>query len=105
MAKDKDNNEDRIELPGFGDIADLEAGIVPEPRYSDVDTSGLRAIDDPKVREDLGLDAPSDDPNDLSNVMAGGQAAMDKIVAGLKEAEQLKDEPIPLGDDDLGKSR
>lgn len=105
MAKNKDSSNDLMPMPFMGEIADSKAGVEPEPRYSDVDTSGLRALDDPKVREELGLDAPSDsDPYDLSNATAS-KAAMSTLAAALEEAEQLKDEAIPQMDQDLGKSR
>lgn len=92
-------------MPFMGDMADFKAGIEPELRYSDVDTSGLRALDDSKVRQELGLDAPSDsDPYDLSNATAS-KAAISTLASALKEAEMLKDEAIPHMDQELGKSR
>lgn len=105
MAKNKDYSDEPMPMPFMGDITDSKAGKEPELRYSDVDTSGLRALDDPKVREELGLDAPSDNgPYDLSNATAS-KAAMSTLAAALKEAEMLKDEAIPQMGQDLGKSR
>lgn len=105
MAKNKDYSDEPMPMPFMGDIADLKAGIEPELRYSDVETSGLRALDDPKVRQELGLDVPSDsDPYDLSNATAS-KAALRTLAAALKEAEMLKDEAIPQMDQGLGKSR
>lgn len=95
-----------MDLPGMRD--DGETGTQPEPRASNVDTSGLKALDDPEVRRELGMDERSDDPNDLNNAMMNGYPEIKEIGAtiqqGLDEAKGLMGE-LPGMKDDWGKSR
>ena len=111
VAKSKDNNEDRIELPGMANNDGSEVNLSSEVSLPEIDRAELKRWDDPEFRAERDLDGRSDDPNDFMNatLIPANKRQLDEIAGtlqkGLDEAEQLKGEAIASMKDDLGKGR